>query len=87
MADGAADLARGVAEKGGETVTAVGTGLNTPKGFADAFAKEVANLTVMATEKVTRKSLTPDDHRRLIEDALKEVDFSTLAGEEGSRRN
>jgi F-type H+-transporting ATPase subunit b len=51
----------------------------------DEIRKEVANLTVMATEKVTRKSLTPDDHRRLIEDALKEVDFSTLAGEEGSR--
>ena len=25
--------------------TAVGTGLNAPKGFADAFAKEIANLT------------------------------------------
>jgi F-type H+-transporting ATPase subunit b len=51
----------------------------------DEIRKEVANLTVIATEKVTRKSLTPDDHRRLIADALKEVDFSTLAGEEGSR--
>jgi F-type H+-transporting ATPase subunit b len=51
----------------------------------DEIRKEVANLTVIATEKVTRKSLTPEDHRRLIEDALKEVDFSTLAGEEGSR--
>jgi F-type H+-transporting ATPase subunit b len=46
---------------------------------------EVADLTVMATEKVTRKSLTPEDHRRLIEDALREVDFSTLAGKEGSQ--
>jgi F-type H+-transporting ATPase subunit b len=51
----------------------------------DEIRKEVANLTVIATEKVTRKSLTPEDHRRLIEDALKEVDFSTLAGKEGSR--
>ena len=42
---------------------------------------EVADLTVMATEKVTRKSLTPEDHRRLIEDALQEVDFSELAGD------
>ena len=25
--------------------TAVGTGLNAPKGFAEAFAKEIANLT------------------------------------------
>ena len=48
----------------------------------DEIRKEVANLTVVATEKVTRKSLSPDDHRRLIEDALKEVDFSALGGEE-----
>jgi F-type H+-transporting ATPase subunit b len=53
----------------------------------DEIRKEVANLTVIATEKVTRKSLTPDDHRRLIEEALSEVDFSTLAGEgNGSTR-
>jgi F-type H+-transporting ATPase subunit b len=48
----------------------------------EEIRKEVANLTVLATEKVTRKSLTPDDHRRLIEEALGEVDFSTLAGKE-----
>jgi F-type H+-transporting ATPase subunit b len=48
----------------------------------DEIRKEVANLTVIATEKVTRKSLTPDDHRRLIEEALGEVDFSALAGKE-----
>ena len=46
---------------------------------------EVADLTVTATEKVTRKSLTPEDHRRLIDDALNEVDFSALAGTQGSR--
>jgi F-type H+-transporting ATPase subunit b len=49
----------------------------------DAIRKEVANLTVVATEKVTRKSLTPDDHRRLIEEALGEVDFSALSGKRG----
>jgi F-type H+-transporting ATPase subunit b len=48
----------------------------------EEIRKEVADLTVIATEKVTRKSLTPDDHRRLIEDALGEVDFSALAGKE-----
>ena len=48
----------------------------------EEIRKEVANLTVLATEKVTRKSLTPDDHRRLIEEALGEVDFSALAGKE-----
>jgi F-type H+-transporting ATPase subunit b len=51
----------------------------------DEIRKEVANLTVVATEKVTRKSLTPDDHRRLIEEALGEVDFSTLAKEGNGR--
>jgi F-type H+-transporting ATPase subunit b len=50
----------------------------------DELRKEVANLTVVATEKVTRKSLTPDDHKRLIEEALQEVDFSTLAGDGGN---
>jgi F-type H+-transporting ATPase subunit b len=56
----------------------------------DEIRKEVASLTVIATEKVTRKSLTPDDHRRLIEEALGEVDFTALAGEKagngGERR-
>jgi F-type H+-transporting ATPase subunit b len=44
---------------------------------------EVADLTVMATEKVTRKSLDDDDQRRLVEDALKELDFSALAADGG----
>jgi len=43
--------------------------------------KEVANLTVIATEKVTRKTLSDDDHQRLIQEALAEVDFSALAGD------
>jgi F-type H+-transporting ATPase subunit b len=47
----------------------------------DQIRKEVADLTVIATEKVTRKSLTPDDHRHLIEEALEEADFSTLSRE------
>jgi F-type H+-transporting ATPase subunit b len=51
----------------------------------EEIRKEVANPTVVATEKVTRKSLTPDDHRRLIEEALGEVDFSTLAKEGNGR--
>jgi F-type H+-transporting ATPase subunit b len=51
----------------------------------EEIRKEVANLTVVATEKVTRKSLTPEDHRRLIEEALGEVDFSTLAREGNGR--
>jgi F-type H+-transporting ATPase subunit b len=42
---------------------------------------EVADLTVMATEKVTRKTLDDDDQRRLVEDALSELDFSALSSE------
>ena len=42
---------------------------------------EVADLTVMATEKVTRKSLDKGDQKRLVEEALRELDFSALSGE------
>jgi F-type H+-transporting ATPase subunit b len=40
---------------------------------------EVADLTVLATEKVTRKVLDDADQRRLVEDALSELDFTALA--------
>jgi F-type H+-transporting ATPase subunit b len=46
---------------------------------------EVADLTVLATEKVTRKSLTDEDQKRLVEEALSELDFASLSGEEHSR--
>jgi F-type H+-transporting ATPase subunit b len=46
---------------------------------------EVADLTVLATEKVTRKTLTDDDQRRLVEEALGELDFDQLSGD--VRRN
>jgi F-type H+-transporting ATPase subunit b len=42
---------------------------------------EVTNLTILATEKVTRKSLDSADQRRLVEEALGELDFSALASE------
>ena len=45
----------------------------------EELRREVADLTVLATEKITRKSLDEEDHRRLIEEALSEVDFSELA--------
>jgi F-type H+-transporting ATPase subunit b len=41
--------------------------------------REVADLTVMATEKVTRKVLSEEDQQRLVEEALSEIDFSALA--------
>jgi len=47
----------------------------------ERIRKEVADLTVLATEKVTRKTLDAEDHRRLIEEALQEVDFSILEGD------
>src|ERR1044072_8778962 len=40
---------------------------------------EVADLTVLATEKVTRKTLTADDQRRLGEEARSELDFPSLS--------
>jgi F-type H+-transporting ATPase subunit b len=45
---------------------------------------EVADLTVLATEKVTRKTLNEADQRRLVEDALSELDFSTLGDQRRS---
>jgi F-type H+-transporting ATPase subunit b len=39
----------------------------------------------MATEKVTRKTLTEDDQRRLVEEALSELDFIALSSVEGQR--
>jgi F-type H+-transporting ATPase subunit b len=43
---------------------------------------EVADLTVLATEKVTRKSLDAADQKRLVDEALAELDFAALASEE-----
>jgi F-type H+-transporting ATPase subunit b len=50
----------------------------------EEIRREVADLTVMATEKVTRKALTDDDQKRLVEEALSELDFTVLSsgGEE-----
>jgi F-type H+-transporting ATPase subunit b len=46
----------------------------------ERIRREVADLTVLTTEKVTRKSLSGDDQKRLIDEALAEVDFSSLSG-------
>jgi F-type H+-transporting ATPase subunit b len=47
----------------------------------ERIRKEVADLTVMATERVTRKSLDAEDHKRLIEEALEETNFAELVPE------
>src|SRR5580704_9936124 len=44
--------------------------------------REVADLTVLATEKVTRKVLDGEDQRRLVDEAMSELDFSALSGSE-----
>ncbi len=42
---------------------------------------EVADLTLTAVARVTGKALDRDDHRRLIDEAIAELDFSALEAE------
>jgi F-type H+-transporting ATPase subunit b len=44
----------------------------------EAIRAEVAELSLFAAEKVTRKSLDGKDQRRLIDEAIGELDFSVL---------
>lgn len=46
----------------------------------DEILRDVADLTVLATERVTRMVLTEQDQRRLVDDALGELDLSVLSG-------
>ena len=46
---------------------------------------EVAELTLVAATKVTGKVLDDADHRRLIEDAIKDLDFSAFEDQEATR--
>src|SRR2546426_10214271 len=46
---------------------------------------EVAELTLIATPKVTGKVLDDSDHKRLIEDAISDLDFSALEHKETVR--
>jgi F-type H+-transporting ATPase subunit b len=41
---------------------------------------EVGRLSLLAAEKITRKSLSDADQQRLIDEALSEIDFSQLEG-------
>ncbi len=45
-----------------------------------AIREEVAHLSLLAAEKVTRKALTSADQKRLIDEAIAELDFSVLEG-------
>lgn len=51
------------------------------KRALDDLRREVADLTIMATEKVTRKALDESDQRRLVEEALGELDFSGISAD------
>jgi len=44
----------------------------------EAIRSEVAELSLVAAEKVTRKSLDDSEQRRLIDEAIGELDFSVL---------
>ena len=46
---------------------------------------EVAELTLIATTKVTGKVLEDADHKRLIEEAIRDLDFSVLEQQETNR--
>ena len=44
----------------------------------EAIRAEVVDLSMLAASKVTRKSLDDADHKRLIDEAVGELDFSVL---------
>jgi F-type H+-transporting ATPase subunit b len=44
----------------------------------EQIRQEVVELSLLAATKVTRKSLDDADHRRLIDEAVSELDFSVL---------
>jgi F-type H+-transporting ATPase subunit b len=50
----------------------------------EQIRSEVAELTLIAATKVTGKSLDDADHRRLIDDAIRDLDFSVLEQEVAS---
>src|SRR5688572_4659212 len=47
---------------------------------------DVADLTILATEKVTRKALSAEDQQRLVQEALGELDFAALGQQDGAAR-
>lgn len=49
------------------------------KRSIDLIRAEVADLTLQATERVTGKLLDAEDQRRLIDEAIAELDFSVLS--------
>ena len=51
------------------------------RAAASGLRDEVVALALMAAEKVSRRSLSDEDHRRLIEEAIDEADLSAVCHE------
>jgi F-type H+-transporting ATPase subunit b len=55
------------------------------RSAASGLRDQVAVLALLAAEKVSRRSLSDDDHRRLIEEAIEEADLSAVASNGNGR--
>jgi F-type H+-transporting ATPase subunit b len=53
------------------------------RAAASGLRDQVATLALMAAEKVSRRSLSDADHRRLIEEAIDEADLSAVSSNGG----
>ncbi|MDQ3993783.1 MAG: F0F1 ATP synthase subunit B [Actinomycetota bacterium] len=49
--------------------------------FREQIRRDVVELTLLASEKVTRKTLTDADQRRLIDETVKEIDVARIASD------
>ena len=49
----------------------------------EQIRRDVVELTLLAAEKVTRKTLDTDDQRRLVDEAIEEVDVKRIASGNG----
>jgi len=53
------------------------------RAAASGLRDQVATLALLAAEKVSRSSLSDEDHRRLIEEAIDEADLSAVSANGG----
>ena len=53
------------------------------RAAASGLRDDVVTLALMAAEKVSRRSLSDDDHRRLIQEAIDEADLSVVSANGG----
>jgi F-type H+-transporting ATPase subunit b len=49
------------------------------RSAASGLRDQVATLALLAAEKVSRRSLSDEDHRKLIEEAIEEADLSSIS--------